>query len=217
MPEASASREMAGKNKDGKDSEYIQNLRLYRAVDAGDFEVTVNCLDANPTALTASLSADGDTALHIAVLAGRVKIVEELVKRISAEDLGINNKNGATALNFAATGGITKIAEYLVKKNQELLRILNKHGYIPVVVASLYGHRDMVRYLYYETPMEELNPHGSKNGVMLLTTCIIDDLYDIALDLLQCYRQLVFEQDNDGDTAKGQKGDREHVKGLLSR
>lgn len=146
-------------------------------MDSGDLEATKSFLDLNPSALTASLSADGDTALHIAVLAGRVKMVEELVKRINAADLGKKNNSGATALNFAATGGITKIADYLVRKNPELLRIPNHHGYIPVVVASLYGHRDMVRYLYYETPMEELNPDNSKNGVMLLTTCVIDDLY----------------------------------------
>ncbi|XP_031286856.1 uncharacterized protein LOC116145543 [Pistacia vera] len=201
MSEPSASRDSSSRSKDGKDTEYIQNLHLYRAADTGDLEATKSFLDLNPSALTASLSADGDTALHIAVLAGRVKVVEELVKRINAEDLGIKNKSGATALNFAATGGITKIADYLVKKNPGLLRIPNQHGYIPVVVASLYGHRDMVRYLYYETPMEELNPDNSKNGVMLLTTSVVDDLYDIALDILHRYPRLVFEQDNDGDTA----------------
>lgn len=162
---------------EAKDTDYIHNLTLYRAVDSGDLETTKSFLDLHPDALTASLSADGDTALHIAVLAGRVKVVGELVKRIDEKDLAIKNKNGATALNFAATGGVTKIAEYLVRKNRELLTIPNQHGNIPVVIASLYGHDDMVRYLYRETPIEELDPDKGTNGAMLLTSCIIDDIF----------------------------------------
>lgn len=162
---------------EAKDTDYIHNLTLYRAVDSGDLETTKSFLDLHPDALTASLSSDGDTALHIAVLAGRVKVVEELVKRIDKKDLAIKNKNGATALNFAATGGVTKIAEYLVRKSRELLTIPNQHGNIPVVIASLYGHDDMVRYLYRETPIEELDPDKGTNGAMLLTSCIIDDIF----------------------------------------
>ncbi|KAI9166095.1 hypothetical protein LWI28_026193 [Acer negundo] len=187
--------------KDAKETNYIQNLKLYKAVDSGNLEATKEFLERNPGALTASLSTDEDTALHIAVLAGHVRIVEELVKRIQSEDLAKMNKNNATALNFAATGGVVKIAEYLVKKNSDLVNIRNKHDYIPVVVASLYGHRDMVRYLYSVTPLEELSPERSKNGAMLFTACIIDDLYDIALDLLQSHRELAYAYDNDGDTA----------------
>lgn len=186
---------------EAKDTDYIHNLTLYRAVDSGDLETTKSFLDLHPDALTASLSSDGDTALHIAVLAGRVKVVGELVKRIDEKDLAIKNKNGATALNFAATGGVTKIAEYLVRKNRELLTIPNQHGNIPVVIASLYGHDDMVRYLYRETPIAELDPDKGTNGAMLLTSCIIDDIFDIPLDLLQRYRKLAYAQDNDGDTA----------------
>ncbi|KAH9717700.1 ANK REP REGION domain-containing protein [Citrus sinensis] len=195
------SQETPGNDQEAKDTDYIHNLTLYRAVDSGDLETTKSFLDLHPDALTASLSSDGDTALHIAVLAGRVKVVEELVKRIDKKDLAIKNKNGATALNFAATGGVTKIAEYLVRKSRELLTIPNQHGNIPVVIASLYGHDDMVRYLYRETPIAELDPDKGTNGAMLLTSCIIDDIFDIPLDLLQRYRKLAYAQDNDGDTA----------------
>ncbi|KAL5752084.1 hypothetical protein ACOSP7_022263 [Xanthoceras sorbifolium] len=195
------SQESSSMNLDVKDTNYIHNLKLYKAVDSGNLEATKEFLDGYPGALTASLSTDEDTALHIAVLAGHVKIVEELVKRIRRENLAQMNKNNATALNFAATGGVVKIAEYLVKKNPDLLKIRNKYDYIPVVVASLYGHRDMVRYLYSVTPPEELSPERGKNGAMLLTACIIDDLYDIALDLLHRHRELAYAYDSDGDTA----------------
>ncbi|XP_020539332.1 uncharacterized protein LOC105645175 isoform X2 [Jatropha curcas] len=193
--------ESSGHDQEVKDREYLQNLALYKAVDNGDWEAAENFLEQHPNAVTASLSADDDTALHVAVLAGHVDIVRELIKRLSPEDLAIKNKTNATALNYAAIGGITKIAEDLVEKQKDLLTIPNQNDQIPVVVASLYGHKEMVRYLYNESPKEELSPQKGKNGVMLLTACIIDELYDIALDLLQHHPQLAFEQDTDKDTA----------------
>ncbi|KAJ6413765.1 hypothetical protein OIU84_006551 [Salix udensis] len=182
--------------------DYIQYLPLYKAVDNGDREATMKFLEEHPDGLTARISADGDTALHVAVLAGHTEIVEELVGRLEQGELGIPNGNNATALNYAAIGGITRIAEELVAKNRGLLTVPNQKGQIPVVVASLYGHKDMVRYLYSVSPKEELSPAtNNKNGVMLLTTCIMDELYDIALDLLQHYPQLALDQDSDKDTA----------------
>ncbi|CAK7355022.1 unnamed protein product [Dovyalis caffra] len=184
------------------DMGYIQYLPLYRAVDNGDLDATMKFLEEQPDRLTASISEDGDTALHIAVLAGHVEIVVELVNRLGADQLGIKNRKNATALNYAAIGGITRIAEDLVKKNPGLLKVPNQNDQIPVVVASIYGHKEMVRYLYSKSKKEELSPAANKkNVVMLLTTCIIDELYDIALDLLQLYPELALEKDSDGDTA----------------
>ncbi|KAK6287348.1 hypothetical protein POUND7_013527 [Theobroma cacao] len=142
--------------KDLKDA-YIRYLPLYKAVDSGDLEATKKFLDQHPSALTSSLSADGDTALHIAVLAGHVEIVEELVGHMSAQEIAVKQKFGSTALNFAAVGGI------------------------PLVVAALYGHRDLVQYLYKETPMEELDPTNINLGPILLTACIINEFYVIQL------------------------------------
>ncbi|KAL9393370.1 hypothetical protein Peur_012655 [Populus x canadensis] len=184
------------------DMEYIQYLPLYKAVDKGDLDATMMFLEEHPDGLTASISADGDTALHVAVLAGHREIVVKLVDQLDPDDLEIRNRNNATALNYAAIGGITSIAEDLVAKNGGLLKVANQNGHIPVVVASLYGHKGMVRYLYSVSPKEELSPAtNNKNGVMLLTTCIMDELYDIALDLLQHYPHLAFYQDSDKDTA----------------
>ncbi|KAJ6305650.1 hypothetical protein OIU78_021071 [Salix suchowensis] len=198
----SVSKESSSKEYEIKDTEYIQYLPLYKAVDNGDLEATMKFLEEHPDGLTASISADGDTALHVAVQAGHTEIVEELVGRLEQGELGNQNGNNATALNYAAIGGITRIAEELVAKNRGLLTVPNQNGQIPVVVASLYGHKDMVRYLYSVSPKEELSPAtNNKNGVMLLTTCIMDELYDIALDLLQHYPKLALDQDSDKDTA----------------
>ncbi|XP_021899839.1 protein ACCELERATED CELL DEATH 6 [Carica papaya] len=196
----SGSQGSSSKNQETKGAEYLQYLPLYKAVDNGDLEATKHFIDLHPNALTASLSADKETALHISVLAGHIKIVEELVKRMHPENLTVKNKDGATALIYAAIGGIVKIAEYLVTKNHQLLSAGNKYDQIPVVVASLYGHKDLVRYLYSVTPLEALAPERS-NGAMLVTTCIINDDYDIALDLVQQYPRLAYAQDTDNDNA----------------
>ncbi|CAI0554841.1 unnamed protein product [Linum tenue] len=192
----------------GQDEDYIRNLPLYRALDSGDWETTKRLLNRHPDgpvpAATASLSPDGDTALHVAVLAGHEGIVERLATEVLPKGaLMMKNKSSATALNYAAIGGVTGIADCLVRKAPELLRVPNQNGHIPVVVASLYGHREMVRYLYHASPKDDLVGHGGSkiNGAMLLTTCIVDGLYDIALDLLHCYPQLAFTQDSDKDTA----------------
>ncbi|XVF17035.1 hypothetical protein REPUB_Repub10bG0082000 [Reevesia pubescens] len=180
---------------------FIRYLPLYKAVDSGDLDATKKFLDQHPDALSASLSTDGDTALHIAVLVGHVDIVEDLVGRMSAQEIAVKQKFGSTALNFAAIGGVTEIAELLVKKNRDLVKIPNDHDQIPVVVAALYGHRDLVQYLYLETPEEELDPTSKNHGAILLTACIIDEFYDIALDLVRRYPLLAIAEDTDNDTA----------------
>ncbi|XP_022750959.1 ankyrin repeat-containing protein NPR4-like isoform X2 [Durio zibethinus] len=187
-------------DKDSKDAS-IRCLPLYKALDSGDLEATKKFLDQHPDAVSGSLSMEGDTPLHIAVIAGHIDIVEELVGRMSAQEIAVKQKLGSTALNFAAIGGVTEIAELLVKKNRDLLKITNARDQIPVVVAALYGHRDLVHYLYMETPIEELDPTSPSHGALLLTACIIDEFYDIALDIVQRCPLLAIAEDTDKDTA----------------
>ncbi|KAA8531044.1 hypothetical protein F0562_005753 [Nyssa sinensis] len=57
----------------------MQVMSLYKAVYKGDLEYTKLFIEQNPDLLTAKLSTYGDTALHIAALAGHAEIVKELV------------------------------------------------------------------------------------------------------------------------------------------
>ncbi|CAG7877172.1 unnamed protein product [Brassica rapa] len=185
------------------------NLVLFKHIDSGNLEATKDFLDRNPEALTASLTSNGDRPIHKAVLSGHIKIVEEIVKRIHdpVQELVIKNDDGYTALAYAATGGIVRIAECLVKKCPRLVSVRNAKEHIPIVLASLYGHKDLVRYLYSHTllsdldPCDELDEHKGKNGAMLVTNCIVDGLYGIALDLIQRYPKLAYTRDSDNDTA----------------
>ncbi|RID63312.1 hypothetical protein BRARA_E02329 [Brassica rapa] len=185
------------------------NLVLFKHIDSGNLEATKDFLDRNPEAITASLTSNGDRPIHKAVLSGHIKIVEEIVKRIHhpVEELVIKNDDGYTALAYAATGGIVRIAECLVKKCPRLVSVRNAKEHIPIVLASLYGHKDLVRYLYSHTLLSDLDPcdesdeHKGKNGAMLVTNCIVDGLYGIALDLIQRYPKLAYTRDSDNDTA----------------
>ncbi|KAL0743504.1 hypothetical protein Bca4012_085017 [Brassica carinata] len=185
------------------------NLVLFKNIDSGNLEATKDFLDRNPEALTASLTSNGDRPIHKAVLSGHVKIVEEIVKRIHnpVQELEIRNDDGYTALAYAATGGIVRIAECLVNKCPRLVSVRNAKEHIPIVLASLYGHKDLVRYLYNHTLLSDLDPcdefdeHKGKNGAMLVTNCIVDGLYGIALDLIQRYPKLAYTRDSDNDTA----------------
>ncbi|KAH7851623.1 hypothetical protein Vadar_014411 [Vaccinium darrowii] len=156
-------------------------MTLYKLVYKGDWDHVKRYLELHPDALTAQISSNGGTALHIAVLGGHVKIVEELVHMISAEELTLPTKTGETTLSLAAGGGITKVAKPLVRKNHDLLGKKNKKDNIPVVVAAQFGHVDMVHFLYWVTQEEDLDPETSNQnqGGKLLTACIVAQIYEI--------------------------------------
>ncbi|KAF7129617.1 hypothetical protein RHSIM_Rhsim10G0137600 [Rhododendron simsii] len=174
---------------------------LYTAIENGDWEETKRLLDLQDNAVSARITSNGDTALHVAILAGHLGIADELVKLMSADDLEITNEFGSTALSLAAINGCTKLAKAMVKKNPKLVTISNNlhiDGAIPVIVASLYNRKDMVHYLYKVTPIDELSPEKGHNGSTLLHCLIIAEIYDVALKLLEEYPKLGLTKDRFG-------------------
>ena len=124
---------------------------LYLAALRGDWEIAREFLDSNPVALRARITRGLETALHVAAGASHTRFVGELVKLMRPEDLALQNKVGNTALCFAAASGVRKIAELMVEKNKELPSIRGSKGALPLYMAALLGHRDMVWYLYSVT------------------------------------------------------------------
>ncbi|KAA8535787.1 hypothetical protein F0562_030779 [Nyssa sinensis] len=130
--------------------------------------------------------------------ARHTKFVEELVNKISANDLELKNKDGNTALCFAAASGITWIAEVMVNKNINLPRIRGSQGVTPLYMAALLGHRDMVWYLYSVTGDEYLK---LEDFFGLLVAAISSDLYDFALYVLGRHPHLAIRYDRNRETA----------------
>ncbi|CAK7325266.1 unnamed protein product [Dovyalis caffra] len=146
---------------------------LYKYAHKGDWDETRNYLSQYPDAKTVKIKPYGETALHVAACAGNLKIVEELVKLMSEEELEIQDNLGRTALCSAAIVGITEMAECLVRKNKNLLTIVDNRKRFPLLEACVRNHKDMTLYLYSVTPFEFLcQDNNGKYGSFFLQQAI---------------------------------------------
>ncbi|OMO70445.1 hypothetical protein CCACVL1_18913 [Corchorus capsularis] len=171
---------------------------LYQAALKGDWEKAKEFLNKHPGAANVRITKGWDTALHIAVGARHIGFVEEVVKSISVADLERRNKYNNTALCVAAASGVTRIAEAMVKKNKCLPGIRGNKGVTPLYIAALFGHRDMVWYLYKVTDADDLS---REDYIGLLIATITTDLFDVALCLIQHHPELATMRDSNGETA----------------
>ncbi|XP_022721710.1 ankyrin repeat-containing protein At5g02620-like isoform X3 [Durio zibethinus] len=171
---------------------------LYQSALKGDWEKAKEFLNMHPGAANVRITKGWETALHIAVGARHIGFVEELVKLMSVADLERRNKYCNTALCIAAASGITRIAEVMVKKNKYLPGIRGNKGVTPLYIAALFGHRDMVWYLYKVTAAEDLT---REDYIGLLIATITTDLFDVALCLIQHQPELAILRDSNGETA----------------
>ncbi|XP_021994084.1 uncharacterized protein LOC110890770 [Helianthus annuus] len=198
--------QLSGVAHDQQDASDFKEFRsyedLYNAVQFDDIEQVNDILKKDPKATTARVSSHGDTALHIAILYGRTHIAQDLVNKMPPEGLEISNKFGATPLSlFAALNENTELAKAMVEKNDNLVCITNGNtdqNSLPVIVASKYGRKQMVHYLYSKTPKYLLN---GRDGVMLLNYLITAGIFDIASQLLKFFPNLSIMADHNGDYA----------------
>ncbi|KAK3188909.1 hypothetical protein Dsin_028470 [Dipteronia sinensis] len=144
----------------------------------------------------------GDTALHVAVVARSNDFVEKLVrsKYMEKEDLEKPNNEGNTAFILAAMLGNIEVVLLMLEKNEKLVKIRNGEN-LPVQMAALLGHKEMVKCLYIRTK-DHLN---DDDRILLLLTLIDNDIYDVALSMVDQFptlavsREQVKAQKNDGN------------------
>lgn len=119
------------------------------------------------------LSDTGGTALHAAVLAGRMNIVKEFIELMHEESLEIQDNELLTVLGCCVVVGNIEMAKCIIEKNRKLLSIGNgRHQFIPAVLAVTYNSIAMARYLYQETNPEDLSPEKGFDGATFVTRCI---------------------------------------------
>ncbi|KAB1220601.1 hypothetical protein CJ030_MR3G015854 [Morella rubra] len=135
---------------DGKNQDYLKYASFLKAVRNGDLDAMKAFLVLHPEASSAKLTFGDQTALHIAVLAGHVHIVEELVERImSNETLEMQDVEGYTALARATSNGDFRMIQCMIDKNPKLVSIPEKScGSIPVVISMCFDYKELSRYLY---------------------------------------------------------------------
>ncbi|KAK1355080.1 PGG domain-containing protein [Heracleum sosnowskyi] len=114
-----------------------------------------------------------------------------VISSLMAEDLELQNKDSNTALCLAAAAGTVKIAEILVENNPKLLTIRGKYEASPLLIAALFGRKDMVSYLYSKTDSMTGKDWSDEEKGTLLHACIRANQYDIALNLLQHHKEIL--------------------------
>ena len=166
-----------GSDKEGNIDGGVEILDFCKSLKIGDWNAAKEFRNHNPHAISAKITVTGQTALHVAVEAGHVHIVEELVKQMSEENLEIKDNGGLTVLNQATYYGNYRMVECMLGKNENLISIRNKRGNIPVDLALAFGHLKLARYLYSLTPLEILKPENGNVGA----TVVCEAIYNKAL------------------------------------
>ncbi|KAI4347964.1 hypothetical protein L6164_008733 [Bauhinia variegata] len=148
---------------------------LYKAVRHGDLKDVMKFLEAHPEGVNAIISEIEETALHVAVTFEHLDIVKELVNKMQEGDLEWRNQFGETALVTAACTGIIEMAKCMIEKNRNLPVIPTNSDTLPVTQAVISNQKEMTRYLYSVTPLEELVPEMGHHGATLLWQCFVSD------------------------------------------
>ncbi|KAF9599694.1 hypothetical protein IFM89_001640 [Coptis chinensis] len=185
---------------------------LIKEVESGNWDSFSSLLDGQQqSALSRKINKREETLLHCAIITGNVQFSKKVVGRMSKEDLEMKDNRGNTAFMFAVSFGMMEIVESMLGKNDNLACIRGVDDFLPVVLAATLGNKSMVRYLYKETPKEELSRDTSKNRARLLTESIISDMYDVALELLKSDKKLAFTDDGENRYAIIQLAKRPHA------
>ena len=158
--------------------DFKQHRRLFDAVGRGKWDMAKAYLDQHPDAVRARSNVSNNTPLHIAVSAGHLHIVEELVQLMTREDLLIQQMDGFTVLALSIRTGDIPIAKCLIRKNRDLATVVHKTESIPVVHAVTVSHFQMARYLYSVTPREALTfPDNARIGAYLIVNCLNRNMF----------------------------------------
>lgn len=143
------------------------------------------------------ITENGETALHVAASAKGPKHVDEFVKSLvgmmSKEDLALENENYNTALYLAGAAGNVKAVKIMLKKNRALLIIPGAGGsMMPLYAAALFGHYEVVKYMYENS--KDLADDGwtHENRGWLLLKCAENDMFGKLCPLFTVERSICF-------------------------
>ncbi len=125
--------------------------QLAKAIANGDAKKVKTILDQGVD--INAKNKEGETALMIASIEGRLKILELLVAR--GADLNVKDESGATALLYAAMGGSLDSIKFLIKKGADP-NVKTKYGDTALSISETKGNHAAVKFL------RELEKNGNK-------------------------------------------------------
>lgn len=153
-------------------------LPLYEAALRGEWEKAETIFTSFPDLMKMSISKNYDTALHIASSTKHTDFVEKLVNLMVTRDINsfeLQNKNWDTALTLSAAAGTIKTAQILLSRSPQLFKKRGNNNMLPVLVAAVHKHKDMVSYLYVKD--ENKDYWTAADRIMLLHYCVKANLY----------------------------------------
>ncbi|KAF3456057.1 hypothetical protein FNV43_RR00700 [Rhamnella rubrinervis] len=172
----------------------LNDTQLYRAALEGDWRFAAN---TQRNIINRAITNQGETALHIAAMAGHEKVVQELLRRLNEEDLEHVNLKGSNALCYAAISGNLKVVKQMLEAGSK--RLPNPgSGVKPLMMAASLEHHEIVRYLFDKTYVHDWTQDQQAD---LFTTCISIGVYDVALTMLDRNPKLATSQDKYAETA----------------
>ncbi|XP_076921630.1 uncharacterized protein LOC143583118 [Bidens hawaiensis] len=168
---------------------YINDgIPLYEAALKGDWKAAKAKLDIQNDLVRFAITENHETLLHIAASAVSTKAVKEFVKNLvdfmGKDDLELQNKTGDTALNSAAQAGNIEIAKIMLKKNPGLIDIPNKKTLMPLYIAALFAHPEMVRHLYGISNKMASDFWNDNNRGWALQKCVESEIFDVAIKIV---------------------------------
>nr|GMC55868.1 protein ACCELERATED CELL DEATH 6-like [Ipomoea batatas] len=187
--------------KSGKDMNFY--LPLYKAAIRGDWEGARRFFDCDPDAVTAKITKDSETVLHVAVARSKaIYFISKLLEVMPSDALRMTNRFRETALHFAAKFGNVEAAKLLVSRDPDLPSIWNDSNCLALHSAALFGHKEMVIYLLTVTGDHvRPSPFADKPGITLMMLLVHSGFYDVALDLLLRHPQLASTVSPGGNTS----------------
>ncbi|KAI3978542.1 hypothetical protein MKX01_015717 [Papaver californicum] len=192
----------------GLTTDHIKKYQvLYKAALKGDWLTAKRILKADSNAITAKITKNDETVLHVAAASRHSMFVGKLVKLMPSYALALKNCEGETMLHVVAAAGIIRAAKDMVNKNPNLTQIRDASGWVPLVTAVYNANpleeksKKMVHYLCSVTRDEEPSPYSGVAGGSLICITIASNLYDIALNLVQQYPSLATERNESGYSA----------------
>ncbi|KAM6567822.1 hypothetical protein CsatA_026950 [Cannabis sativa] len=145
-----------------------------------------------------------ETALHVAAGANQTEFVQMLINHPDI-DLTFQDINGNTAFSSAIAGGAIKIVKkfltlHLNNINNYFVTTRDEKGMSPLYIASWFGQPQIASLLYQHTIINNVDlENGEQFGIFF--NCIHNDIYDLALKMIESRGHIVHQLDTNGETA----------------